>query len=1169
MKKEWLTFFCETQVAQILFIQLMKFRLLFLSILCCCCFTHAQVVINEIMSNNRSTKVDEDNNFSDWVELYNTSVTTLNLQGYFLSDNPDSLQKWKIPSIIIQPDSFINIWCSGKNDTLGNNIHTNFSLDSQGENVFLSDPNGNVIDNFSALIIVPDKTYGRLPDGNNNQVFLSIPTFKSTNNVSGIFAGTINTPPVFSLPGGFYSTAQQLFLTHPDSTVVIHYTLDGSDPTENSPVYLSPINLQSRIGEPNYYSMIRTCFNVHFYLPDWHPPLNEVFKSNIVRAGAFKSGYYPSPVQTHSYFIDPDIFNRYGNMPVVSLVSDPKNLFNDTTGIYVPGINYQPNTFLANYYLDWDRPANIEMYLPGGINAFNSNFKISINGQSSPSSPQKGLNVNASSDYGASKIEYPLFENTTGVAKYIQKFDKIKLRAWGSDREKTLFRDAYCASFMRKSNLDYEAYQPVVVFINGEYWGLQEMRERNRNGSYYQSHYLIDEKNPGFDILDGSGNTIIEGDAVHWNSMIDFVNTNPLSNPLNYYYIKTQLDVNSFMLKYMNSIYFCHGDWPGQNEGKWRPKIAGGRWKWMQWDMDNAAGYYLMPWYDMFPLVTSGARGLGPSVMLNNLLLSTEFKNDFINLFADYLNTEYLPDIAQGRVDEMRDEILPYMNEFQNRWQLNYNWQNDLNDIKVWVSLRPEYCKQQILNHFSLPTFPKITLDVSDTSMGNVKVSTLLLDDKTTRVTQNTYPWEGQYFSGVPVPLKAIAKPGFKFVEWLPSNNTDPEVLVNITIDTALTAVFDIDPGYQFVFPPVINEVMSSNLSVIADTHGEFDDWMEIYNPGSDTLDLAGYFLTDNLVLPTRFQIAQGTSSSKIPPHGFLLLWIDDDPEQGILHTNFKFNSTGDFIALISPDGETIVDSLHIPVLAQDISWGRSYDASPQFISFSPSTPNATNRTFSGEIIYINELQTNNSATIPDNHNDYDQWIELYNPTSNIIDLAGWKISNDVSMQTYYTIPHFSDSTKIIPGGFKILWADNETYEGSTHLNFVLQQTGCIYLATPNDTTVDYICYGAINQNQSFGRFTDGHSNWIIFPIPTPDNNNILIIPGINDLSTDFDLQIYPNPVWDKIYFNRFISFRLFDLLGRELFSVENVSSFDMSKLDAGIYLIYESNGHQVRFLKR
>ena len=937
-----------------------------------------------------------------------------------------------------------------------------------------------------------DKTYGRFPNGSATLAYLSSPTPLASNNTVSTLQGVVINKPLFSQPGGLFEDSLYLTLTSPDINEQVHYTLDGSDPTPASPVFTAPIFIKNRNADTNVYSMIRTCYKVHFWLPDWNPPAGNVFKATVVRARLFRNGYFPGPILTNTYFVDDSIFGRYGDLPIVSVVSDPRNLFNDTTGIYVPGITYQPNTFNANYYQPWDRPANIEMYMSDGSSAFNSNFRINVNGQSSPSSPQKGLNVNASSDYGDSKINYPLFQNAPGPAKYLDKFDKVKFRAWGSDRDKALFRDAFSTLFMDHTKLDYEAYRPVVLFIDGEYWGLQELRERDRDHSYYESHYLIDHKKTGIDILEGAGANILEGDSVEWNSLMNFISTNPLSDSANYAYVKSKVDVQSFMLHYLFSIYMSRSDWPDQNEAKWRPKTVDGKWKWIMWDMDATVAYYLNPWYDMFNQAIVGSRGYGPSDLLNSFLTNQEFKNEWINLFADFMNTEFLSSLMQRKVDSLRVHLSPYFTEYQNRWQTNYNWQAQTDSMKWWVSLRSQFCKSQILSTFGLTNYYSMLLTVSDTVKGKIQVNTIRLDENTTRIAQHTFPWTGIYFKDVPVPLTAIARPGYKFIKWLPTNDTSASITINLQSDSGFIALFDVDTSYVPVLPPVINEVMASNLSAIADNFNEFDDWLEIYNPNPDTLNLAGYYLTDNLVLPTRFSIAIGNDSTKIPPYGHILIWADDDTEQGILHANFKFSSTGDDMYLFAPDAETLIDSVSFGLQATDESYGRSVDAAPNWIHFPIATPNATNQLSPTQSLIINELMSFNSSVIGDNHSQFDPWIEIYNPNSDTLDLAGWFISNDAGNGRKFRFVFGNDSTKIAPHGYKILWADNEADQGITHLNFRLSNQGdCVLLYKPDHTLLsDSVCIGGLAANVSRGRRFDASPTWIDFIVSTPNATN-------------------------------------------------------------------------------
>lgn len=1065
----------------------------------------AQIIINEIMSNNISTMLDEDVDYSDWIELYNAGSSSVNLNNYKLSDDIDSLSKWRIPSINLPAGQYRIIWCSGKDKT-GSELHTNFSLKASGESIFLSNSSGTVIDNVTFPFLPADKSYGRLPNGGTSLDYLSLASPGASNNNAQSIAGAVTLLPVFSIPGGLYTTSQDVILSCQDPSGVVRYTTDGSDPTEVSPAYSAPVNVHSRAGEANFYSMIRTGYANHSYLPDWQPPVGEVYKCCVIRARVFKTGYYPGPVITQTYFVDPNIFTRYGSLPFVSVVSDPKNLFNDTTGIYVPGLTYQATQDHGNYHNGWHRPANIEMYLPNGSCAFNGNFEISIGGESSQSSPQKALNVNASSDFGPEEVYYPVFENTPGRAKYIQHFDKIKLRSWGTDRRKGLLHDAFCNSFMYNTDIDYAAYQPCVLFIDGEYWGLQEIRERNRESSYFEEHYLIDQDNPGFDILKGGDDDVEEGDAVHWDAMMDYINSHPMTSSSSYNYVKTQMDVDNFMLDYMFSIYLARGDWPDQNEAKWRPKIPGGKWKWIQWDMDNTVANNLTPWFDMFDQVLVGNANYGPSPLLVKLIDNTEFKNKFINLFADYMNTVFLPTIAQAHLDEKVNELMPYIQEFKDRWQLNYTWQDRLDSMEWWLNKRPKYVKEHIMDDFSAGDTLALTLNVSDTAKGKIKVNTILLDGNTPRLTTQTYPWTGKYFENIPVPLTAIPNPGYRFVKWLPSNNTNSTILYNLSSNATVTAMFDVDTNYVPEVLPVINEVMSANASAVQDNYGDYDDWVEIYNPGNDTLNLAGYYMTDHLVLPTRFSFLPGNDSTKIPPHGHLLVWMDDDTEQGILHAPFKLNSSGDFIALIAPDGETIIDSVSFGSLPINTSYGRRHDGADTYIVFTISTPASENWIYTTENILINELQPDNLNTYFDNYNEADPWIELYNPNPDTISVEGWRISDNLSGNPSFRFGYDNDSLKIPPYGFRVIWADGQNDQGVIHTDFQISSTGCISLYKPGQILSDSICYSAIYQDNSYGRISDGNPVWMNFTVPTPDSNNTDLASGdiyINELQTE------------------------------------------------------------------
>ncbi|NIA30211.1 MAG: hypothetical protein GWP06_09905 [Actinobacteria bacterium] len=680
--------------------------------------TRAQdIYINEFLASNSSINQDPDfNEYSDWLELFNAGEQDATLDGFYLTDDLDDSTKWRIPNgTTIQAGGFLLIWAD-KNDSSLNALHTNFNLKKSGEQIGLFAPDGSVIDSLSYDGQTTDISYGRKPDGSAEWFFFEQPTPGETNG-GELFSKA--EPPQFSISGGFYSKSQMLEISTANPAAVIHYTLDCSDPTATSPAYTGQIPLTSRSGDANYFSEIRTTADPEPWLPDWVPPAGEVFKATVVRARAFQDGKTPSDIITQTYFIDPNIASRYPTIAVISLVSDYKNLFDDATGIYVPGNTHRSgSTRSGNYFQGWEKPAHIEFFESGGEREFSQDVGIKIQGGTSQASAQKGLHVIARSEYGSNRIKYPIFKNTRFKARDIKEYKRFIIRAWGSTINAALFNDAYAQSLMADTDLDINAYRPVVLFIDGEYWGLHELREANKNSWYYQYHYNIDRDNPGFDILehtDRSGKpyaAVDEGDATHWNAMVQFLQTHDMSLAENYDYIKTQMDVDNFIEYIGHCVYLVKWDWPNNNEASWRPKTPDGKWRWTQYDMETSFGVAaaLNPIYKSLgasfnmirdviygtPIIGFGQ--FGPHPVLDRLLENNEFKNAFAKWFYDNMKTRFSPENMSALLDTMAAEIEPYLPEYRQRWpfvtDMNNDWHYHLNLIKDFAQKRPDYVKQ-------------------------------------------------------------------------------------------------------------------------------------------------------------------------------------------------------------------------------------------------------------------------------------------------------------------------------------------------------------------------------------------------------------------------------------------------------------------------------------------
>ncbi|CAN5417638.1 hypothetical protein BH23BAC3_BH23BAC3_17550 [soil metagenome] len=492
------------------------------------------------------------------------------------------------------------IWASGKNRTdSGEELHTNFSISQEGEEILLSNADGGLVDEVPPTAIPTDISVGRKPDQPNEWYFFDQPTPGSANNTPGY--QHLLQPPQFAISPGFYTEPQELQITHPDPDVIIYYTLDGSEPDENSLLYQEPITLEDRSAEPNYISTIPT--NLIPSGPSaWHEPSSSIRKANIVRARAMREGSLNSDQIGGTWFIFPEGNEKY-SLPVVSLISDSSGLFGFEEGIYVPGqFGDENNFFLGNYGQrgrEWEREVSVEMFETDGEIAFSQHAGIRIHGGFSRRLPQKSLRMYARNHYGSQYFNYSLFPEQP-----YSNYKRFILRNSGNDWCNTMFMDATAQSLVRHLNVDTQQYRPVIVFLNGEYWGIKNIRER------YDRHYL--ERKYGaeegkIDLLTRKDEAK-EGDNLHYRAFISYVNQHDLSEDEHMEAVKTFMDLENFLDYYSAQIYYGNNDWPQNNIDFWRyrsefnpnaPKGLDGRWRWLLYDVDRSIGFATDANFDM------------------------------------------------------------------------------------------------------------------------------------------------------------------------------------------------------------------------------------------------------------------------------------------------------------------------------------------------------------------------------------------------------------------------------------------------------------------------------------------------------------------------------------------------------------------------------------------
>jgi hypothetical protein len=719
-------------------------------------------------------------------------------------------------------------------------LHTNFNISSGGEVILLTNPQGVRVDEISPVAIPADISYGRIPGGNPELVFFTQPSPGKQNGASGF--SEILQPPVFSHPGGFYQESFNLILSPSKPGVSIVYTLDGSIPdinnlsgssysykdqyqknpgssagtflyrTYKTNLYSVPLNIRDRTSDANQISRISTTYDSS----PWYAPSDPIDKAVVVKARTVKQGALSSEVVTHTYFVRSGEKNPYP-LPVISFSTQEDLLFDFNKGIYVAGADFEkwrasnPATAAsggsnANYYREgdnWEYPGSIELFDYTGNCVFAQNIGFRIHGNWSNAHPFKSLRIYARNSYGAQFMNYPFFRTEEEVA-----FKRIILRNSGNDIWYTMFRDAAMQEMVSHLNFETQAYQPSILFLNGEYWGIHNIRERI-DKYYLAGKFGVDEEQ--VDILENNM-SVDEGENQHYTETIDYITRYGVTLSAAYEYIKTRIDVTSYIDYMIAQIFMVNTDWPGNNIKYWRLQTpeylsgsgAGkdGRWRWILYDADFTFGIYTASEYS-YNMMTFVTRTDGPSwpnppwstFLFRKLLENESFKTDFIVRFCDQLNTAFKPGVVKSIIDKMQTTITPEMSRHIQRWKMPSslsNWYSNVNQMRNFAELRPAYARVQLRNFFYLSNEYTLTINVSGKNQGYVVVNTVTLQNTTRGVDTDPYPWQGTYFSGVPLRLEAVPAPGFEFVRWESgsSSNSTPVLNLKPYNNQNFTAVF-------------------------------------------------------------------------------------------------------------------------------------------------------------------------------------------------------------------------------------------------------------------------------------------------------------------------------------------------------------------------------------------
>ena len=593
-----------------------------------CCLgsntTFAQVCLNEIMAENQSAFADAKGNYYDWVELYNSSNTDIDLAGYGLSDSDSIKFVFPTKSFILKAKSYIVFYASG-NIALGAN-HLNFSLDKDGETVYLFKPNGSVASKIKYPALRKNVSYGRKFDGSVRVRYFAEASPEKSNNDQQSAKG-IAKAPHFSADGGFFNSPFKLKISRFLSFSDYYFTLDGSEPTianlegktysykntyqENQwdPVsnslqkssiftqkYSEKINISDSLTmRPNKISLISSTFN---RIPTYFPKTN-IPKGQLVRAVAVKKNKLPSEIVSNTYFFRDNKTSQF-TFPIVSLAIDEPDLYNYQTGAYVAGSSFdgfrKTNGSSAdlctpgNYSNDVNILANFEFF-EDSKQRLNQSINAKVHGNCTRSFAYKSFRLYSQDDFG----DYDLIRKTKTDNQSV-----VVLRNSGNDYNKTLFKDAFIHAMVKDMKIPIQAFRPSVVFINGEYWGIHNLRDRIDN-QYLNKNYGVDPNNIDMvKVLFENPEEIEYGDSKNYEALKKFFQTNTFFDAANYENAKSMMDIENFIDFQIAHIFVGNIDWPQNNVRLWRLKtesVSGnqnfgndGKWRWIFFDADRSLG---------------------------------------------------------------------------------------------------------------------------------------------------------------------------------------------------------------------------------------------------------------------------------------------------------------------------------------------------------------------------------------------------------------------------------------------------------------------------------------------------------------------------------------------------------------------------------------------------
>lgn len=682
---------------------------------------HDNVIINEVMQSNVDYLMVE-NDFPDsWVELYNPTDGVISLSGWYLGTDSLVSKAYRLPAgISIPAKGYFLVYC----DKEDRGVHTDFRVDSGKGGLYLFNSSKEIVDSLR-LKSQPDANiaFGRKTDGADEWQYELAPSAGKANYGPG--AVDLLPEPLFSQNGGLCSETFKLEITKPEecpAEALIFYTTDGSEPTP---------------GKPGVKGGMKHTV--------------EISKSTVVRAKIVHPQYRAlSPRSTtKSYIFHP----RNVTLPVISIASDNSFFYDGQTGI----LSSTVNDGKPNYMQKWRRPINVEYYTAENKEVFNQLGETGVSGVSTREQPQKSMKIYTNKRFGKKTFKGAFWSDKPEV----KKVKSFVIRSGGNNSAGSRVNDALVQKLFgtHVDSLDWQAYQPVIVYLNGSYFGEFGMRERS-DENYVEANYN------GLEDIEVADETSYQQptDGSLFKDFFDLYR----SKTTDYAAMSEQMNVDNYLNTLIAELYAMNSDFPTNNVSLWRPLEEGGKWQWILKDLDrfgmqmalypldfNMLQFLLSPDELMFS-------GINNFDIYKKMDSFPEFHDRMVETFAVYLGDFLRPEYVTSVLDSMHAEINDEVQATFRMYNMPYSGFTEATKwLKRTINDRSANLYKQMNSRYGLGGL--VSMKVMDDKEADLKINGISLKEG---------DFEGKYFLGHT--LKLSAREGFGWKMLVETPGTEP-----------------------------------------------------------------------------------------------------------------------------------------------------------------------------------------------------------------------------------------------------------------------------------------------------------------------------------------------------------------------------------------------------------